>query len=364
MVYCVTGANNWRPAIMSVLSAFAKYAAIVAALAALAPAALAAELPFATHKVVTTESARLYMLDGVVEAVNQATVSAQTSGRIAEIRFDVDDVVKKDQLLVRFNDTQQRASARSAEAALKETLTRADELATEFDRARALFAKGTIAQARLDTVKANFAAAKSRAEAARAQALQAREQLAYTEVRAPYGGVVTKRHVETGELANAGQPLMTGFSLEKLRIRVDVPQKFSDPVRRGARAFVLHNGMRVAVTSVTVFPFAAPASNTFTARLMLPDRHDGLYPGMLVKVTFDLGKVKRISIPAAAIAYRGELVAVYVVKDDGGLTLRQIRPGRRQGDGTVAVLAGLNAGETIALDPVAASIHRSAGQQK
>jgi len=342
---------------MPVISIAARSAAAMAVLFLLSAPVRAKTLPFATLKVTVTQGARSYLLDGVVEAVNKSTVSAQTSGRIAEIRFDVDDVVEKGQLLIRFHDTEQRAAVSHSEAALKEAETRAGELETEFKRASTLFAQGTIAKARFDTVKANYDAARARLEAARAQLVQAREQLSYTEVRAPYGGVVTRRHVEIGELASAGQPLMTGFSLDKLRVRVDVPQKYADLVRRGATAVVLHDGRRVRVTALTLFPFAAPASNTFTARLTLPDRHEGLYPGMLVKVSFDLGKRRQIAIPAAAIAYRSELLAVYVVGRDGTVSLRQIRPGRQLGNGAVAVLAGLRAGETIALDPVAAAIY-------
>lgn len=331
---------------------------IAAALVLLAATkAGAAELPFATQTATAAPVVRTSNFDGIVEAVNQSTVSAQISGRIMEVRFDVDDVVEQGQIIIRFDDTRQRASLRRAEAALSEARARVSELATEFDRARKLLAQGTIPKARFDAVKADFDAARSRLDAARADRVQAGEQLAYTQVRAPYGGVVTKRHVEIGEVASAGQALMTGFSLDTLRVRVDVPQQYAETLRRGARAAIVFGGRRLKPGALTIFPYASASSSTFRVRASLTEKPDGLYPGMLVKVSFETGRQEQVTIAREAVAYRGELVAVYVVGENGAVSLRQIRPGRELPDGRIAVLAGLKAGETVALDPVAAGIY-------
>ena len=62
--------------------------------------------------------------DGTVEAVNQATMSAQTAGRIAEVFYDVDDYVEPGQPIVRFTDIEQQSALRQAKAALEEALAR------------------------------------------------------------------------------------------------------------------------------------------------------------------------------------------------------------------------------------------------
>ena len=64
----------------------------------------------ATVSVANVELPQVYRLDGVAEAVNRSTVSAQTSGRVVEVNFDVDDYVRAGDVIVRLEDSQQRAS--------------------------------------------------------------------------------------------------------------------------------------------------------------------------------------------------------------------------------------------------------------
>ena len=82
--------------------------------------AYGAELSFATATVASQDIVRERVLDGTVEAVNQSTVSAQISGRIAAIYYDVDDYVPKGSVILRFRDTEQRAQVAKAEADVRE----------------------------------------------------------------------------------------------------------------------------------------------------------------------------------------------------------------------------------------------------
>ena len=81
-----------------------------------------------------------------------------------------------------------------------------------------------------------------------------------------------------------------------------------------------------------------------------------MYPGMYVRAHFIVGKSKKMLIPGSAVLRRSEVIAVYVVGDQGKVTLRQIRLGEAVGQNEIEVLAGLNAGEQIALDPVKAGM--------
>ena len=85
----------------------------------------------------------------------------------------------------------------------------------------------------------------------------------------------------------------------------------------------------------------------------LPANAADLYPGMFVKVGFVTGESPRLLVPKSAIVARSEVTAVYVVDGDGRTSLRQVRTGGAFGD-RLEVVAGLAAGERVALDPVAA----------
>jgi RND family efflux transporter MFP subunit len=328
---------------------------VLSAAAAASPSAASrAAVPFATAPVAYEQAPRERVWDGTVEAVNQATVSAQTSGRVAEILYDVDDFVEAGATIMRFTDTEQRAALNTARAMLKEAEARFKQTESEYQRVAAMFENGTVAKARYDQARANDDAARARLESARAGVANAEEQLGYTVIRAPYAGIVSERHVEVGEMVRPGQPLMSGLSLEQLRVAVDVPQTMIDPIRRIGRATV-YADPPVAAESLTFFPIADPATNTFTVRVNLPAGSASLYPGTFVKVGFVIGETQRLLVPVVAVVHRSELTAVYVVADDV-VTLRQVRTGRQHGE-RIEVLAGLGADEVIATDPVSAGIY-------
>ncbi len=338
-----------------------KASAILCLLTLVAAHAAAAErLPFDVAAVGLHELSRERVLEGIVEAVKESTVSAETSGRIAEINFDVGDYVPKGSVILRIRSKQQRAQVARAEADVREARARYAEATKDFRRVGDLYANDLVPKAQFDAAKAALDATKARLEATQAALEQVREQREYTVIRAPYAGIVTARHVEVGETANPGQPLMSGFSLDELRVRVDVPQQLVNTIRerRAARVFLPEaRHESIDAQDIAVFPYAAEGSNTFTVRVRLPVGIKHLLPGMLVKVAFETGRHKRLLVPKTAVVYRSEVVGVYVVNPDASVRFRQIRPGHEIAEDMIEVLAGLEAGEKIALDPLRAGVY-------
>ncbi len=317
--------------------------------------ASAAELP-ATRARMATVDAEL-MLDAVVEAVNRSTVSAQISARVVELPFDVDDYVEQGDVIVRFRDTEQKARLEGARANLEESRAGLAQARAQFERFRDLREKQLVSQSQMDQALADYRSAQAREEAARAAVAEAQERMEHTVVRAPYSGIVVERHVEIGETASRGQPLMTGLSLEHLRAVAEVPQRHIGALRthREARV-ILPDGSSIEAAALRIFPYASEQTHTFRVRVSLPEGRHGVYPGMLVKVAFVSGRSERLVVPAGAVVTRSEVTAVYVQDGDGDLHFRQIRVGTPYADGQVPVLAGLEAGETVVTDPVAAGV--------
>jgi RND family efflux transporter MFP subunit len=295
------------------------------------------------------------MLDGTVEAVNQSTVSAQTAGRITAIYFDVNDVVPVGALIIRIRSTEQAASLTQAQAALKEATAREAEAQTRYERIGDMYQRRVVAKATYDEASAARDAAVARLIAARAGLDAAREGVSYTEIRAPYSGVVTQKFVQVGEAVAPGTPLMTGASLDELRVVAEIPQSVMEQVRGVRKAAVYVGDRRIESTGITLFPAAQPETNTFRARIELPKGVQGLAPGMFVKVGLVVGESDRILVPRSAVVERSEMRGLYVVAPDGRVSLRQVRLGHVRGD-HIEILAGLAGGERIALDPVAAGL--------
>ena len=310
---------------------------------------------------VTAQPRRLPLerpVDGIVEAVNQATVSAQTAGRVAAILYDVNDFVPAGAVIIRIQGTEQRAGLQQAEAALTEARARAGETDTSYQRIAAMYERHVVSKAQLDQALANRAAASARLAAAEAALTTARQNVGYTEITAPYAGVVTKRLVEVGELVTPGKPLMSGLSLRDLRVSVNVPQSVVAQVRRIGKAVIYVDDRRIEATRITIFPEEATPSSTFRARIELPPNAAALSPGMSVKVGLVVGDAERLLVPRASVVERSEVRAVYVVDDANQTRLRYVRTGHLFGD-QIEVLAGLAAGERVATDPIVAGRQRA-----
>lgn len=327
---------------------------LLLALGTITSLAHAAPLPSVTAE--RQDIAQRVRFDGLVEAIDRSTVSAQTSGRVMVLPFDVGDQVPVGAEIVRLTSTEQGARVDAARSTLAEAKARMAEAETAYRRAREIIERKLISQAEFDQVVANHKAAKARVAAAEAQLSQAQETLKYTAIKAPYGGIVEARHVEIGETVAPGTPLMTGISLDRLRVLVDVPQQYITSLREHRQAsVVLPDGRVIEPAKVEIPPAADPATHSFRIRLDLPQGQHQLFPGTLVKASFVNGVASRLTIPASTIIHRGELTAVYVLKPDDRVELRYLRIAEPNEDGRVPIEAGLDAGERIAVDPLAAA---------
>lgn len=292
--------------------------------------------------------------DGVVEATRSAVLSAQTSGRIESISADVDDRVAAGSVLLRITATEQSASTATARAQLRAAEAQAVEAESRFQRASGLVDRQLISRQDYEQVLAARDSAVAARDAAAAQLSQAGQQLNYTSVRAPYAGLVSRRHVELGETVAPGQALLEMYAPGELRVEVQVPQGDAGLIReRNAARIVLLDGREVDAARVIVYPSADPGSHSVTVRVLLNQIPNAPRPGETVRVVFPVGTGQAgLWIPYSAVLQRGELTGAYVLEDDA-IALRQLRLGRRAGD-RVEVIAGLVAGERIAMDPLAA----------
>lgn len=300
----------------------------------------------------------VYTADGTVEAVRQSTVAAQISGRIVEIRFDVGDRVNKGEAIVRIDEREVSdalATTRAQLAQAQATLTNAK---ASYERTQQLYHQKFVSQAALDKVYSEYRAAQAQYEAAAAVASQAATVRSFATVTAPYSGVVSARHVELGETVTPGKPLMTGFDPNELRVVADIPQFRMTRIDAKSTAIVEFPALneRIKASAITVLPAADPRTHTTRVRLSLPQYVKGTYPGMYARVKFSVGQARKLVIPAGAVVRRTEVTGAYVVSDKGEVQFRQIRLGESSNGAGVEVLAGLQAGEKVALDPVKAAI--------
>ncbi|MBA3904579.1 MAG: efflux RND transporter periplasmic adaptor subunit, partial [Rhodocyclaceae bacterium] len=220
-----------------------------------------------------------------------------------------------------------------------------------FERTKNLYEQKFISKAALDKAEADYKAAQAGSGAAGAAA-------SHASIVSPLAGFVAQRHTEAGEMATPGKPLITVYDPKGLRVTASIPQYKLSEVRANLRAKVEFpgTGKWIDATSVTVFPAADPRTHTVQARVNLPENLPGIIPGMFARAHFVTGKAKKLLVPAQAVLRRGEVTAVYVIDGKNAARLRQVRLSEPLAGDFHEVLAGLSAGEKVALDPVKAGI--------
>jgi RND family efflux transporter MFP subunit len=300
-----------------------------------------------------------FELDGVVQPVKQSTISAQASGRIATLLVKAGDKVRAGQVLATIDDREAQTGVQSSQAQLAQAQAGLSNAQANFDRTRDLRAKGFVSAAALDTADAQLKGALAGRDQAGAGARQSALAQGFTRVTAPFEGWVLQTHAEAGDLAVPGKPLLTLYAPLPMRVVVQVPVSRSAAARTaGAVELLLQDsagaGQWQRPVSISTVPTADPVSQTIEWRLELSaEAAKNLLPGQQVRVRF--GQAERMLVPGRAVLRRGELTAVYVASGTG-FVLKAVRLGADHGAEGVEVVAGLSAGDRVALEPVKAGL--------
>jgi RND family efflux transporter MFP subunit len=318
--------------------------------------AVAAEAALRTAVVEMQSVDGTLSVEGVVEAVRQSTLAAQIAGRILEVRAEAGRFVARGEVLARIDDREAAQIVAAGQAQIARAEADFSNARVNFDRTRRLTEQKFLSPAALDKAQSDFDAAKALLSATRAGAEQAIAARGHSVITAPYAGVIAVRHVQQGEMAQPGMPLFTLHDPGRLRVVASVPQARLREVRAAGTAMVELTplGQTVKATAMQVMPAADLRSHTTQVWLDLPAGLKDVAPGMFARALFAVGQAKKLVIPAAAVTYRSEVAGAYVVDDKGGLRFRQLRLGEPAGGGGIEVLAGVQAGEKVALDPISA----------
>ena len=314
--------------------------------------------PLATATVEYRDVDLTYASEATVEAVKQSTVSAQVTGRIVELNYDVGDYVKKGQVIVRIDETEAQQVVAGSHAQVAQAQAAFENARIALERNRQLAAQKFVSQAAVDKAEADFRVAEAQLAAAKAGAGQAATSKAYTVVVAPYSGVVSARHVELGEMATPGKAVMTVFDPADMRVIATVPQYKVAEVRVSPRAMIEIPSLNkwIQAKSITVLPAADVRTHASRVRLDLAENVRDVYPGMFARAYFTVGRARKLVAPVAAVVKRSEVAGMYVVNGKGAVSFRQVRLGEPSGQGEIEILAGISAGEKVALDPVRAGM--------
>ena len=270
------------------------------------------------------------MVPGTVISRNDARLSAEVPGRLTDV-LDVGTAVRAGDAVARIEDTVLRLQ----ETELRAQVTRAEARLRFLESEEARFARlaesNLAAATQLEQTRSDRDVARGDLEVARARLGQVRDQLARTEIRAPYDGVVVERLMMPGERVIEGSPVVRLVDQENLEVVARAPLDYYGYVARGQR-LALHVGERVEPGVVrTVVALGGPSTHQFELRLDLEGR------------PFPVGQTLRVAIPVSAsrevltvhrdaLVLRPEGQSVFVVEADGTARQVPVRVGVGQGE--------------------------------
>jgi RND family efflux transporter MFP subunit len=304
--------------------------------------------------------------NGSVAAWQEASVGAEVNGlRIAEVRAQVGDTVKRGQVLAVFAPDTVRADVANAQAALAEARAAVGEAQasaadaqSNAERARQVEASGALSaqqiaqyQTAAQTAQARLASAQARVQSAQAQLQSQDLRLRMTQVLAPDDGVISARAATVGAVVPAGQELFRLVRGNRLEWRAEVTaSELARLAPKQAVRVLPASGGEIAGTVRTIGPVVDAQTRNALVYVDLPTG-SAARAGMFARGEFRLGGSTALVVPQQAVVVRDGFS--YVFRVEGGRAVQQkVRTGRRDGE-RVEVLEGVT--------PEAALVARGAG---
>ena len=324
------------------------------------PAATAAQAPrpalvVTTVRPATTEIADTLVANGSVAAWHEALVGAEVGGlRIAELRVEVGDTVRKGDVMALLATDTLRVELASANALLAEAQASLSEARATFgearanaERARQVENTGALSAQQVAQYLTAARTAQARVERADAGVLSARAQvdtvnlrLRQAQVRAPDAGIVSAREATVGAVVQPGQELFRIVRQGRIEWRAEIPATELARIRPGLPVTVVPaSGAPVIGTVRRIAPVVDARTRNTIVHVDLPS--DAARPGTFAQGVFALGGGNALTVPQSAAVVRDGFT--YVFRIDGSRVVQQkIDAGRRAGD-RLEVLGGLAA---------------------
>ena len=294
---------------------------------------------------------RMVTATGSVQAGKTVMVSTRMMGWVRKIHVVEGQSVSKGDLLVNIDDSDLKAKKAQADAGIVEAravLANAEKMAERFEK---LYAEKSVSKQQLDDVLTGRDRAAAGLKMAEAGLAEVKVHLSYLSITAPNDGIVTRKMVEEGDMANPGMPLISLESSGPMKVVAHLGEKDISAVKVGDMAIIDITSLDDAVFEAPlnkVIRAVNPGSRTYDIEAALDNSDPRLRSGMFARVSIPVGVRQAILAPAGAVIRRGQLTGVWIVRQDGTAHLRWVRLGRSFGD-SIEILSGMNGGEIVVL---------------
>lgn len=289
---------------------------------------------------------------GKIEAENSANLSTRMMGYVTKIHVKVGQKVGAGQLLVSINNTDLLAKKAQVDASILQATAGYNNAKKDYDRFVNLFKQQSASQKELDDMTARYEMAKAGLEGAKQMRNEVIAQFSYSNITAPFSGMVTNTFVKEGDMANPGMPLVSVEGASRLQVTAMVSENDIASIKKGMAVKVLLKSSNANLTG-KVSEVSSSATNTggqYLVKINLDKTDSIVLSGMFVNVQFPIANKVQVSknelvlVPQNALVKQGQLIGVYTIGEGNIAILRWLRIGKNFGN-QVEILSGLSANE-------------------
>ncbi|KPF73063.1 hypothetical protein IP69_00315 [Bosea sp. AAP35] len=309
---------------------------------------------------------RYLELTGQTAAAKRVDLVARVSGTLTEIRYSEGKAAKQGDVLFVIEPDNYRLNLQLAEAAEAQQKALLVQAEADLARQKQLAQRQAASEAALDSAQSRRDSTAAAREQAAAQVAQAKLNLAYTEVKAPFDGIVSAHLVDQGALVGVGGPTLLASIVQSdpIKVRFSVDEQTVLRIREAMRqrgltlaglgAFPVEIGLDTdeGYPHVGQLDYVAPeldmASGTLSVRAAVPNPQGVLLPGLFVRVRLPLQRdVPSLLVPEAALGAGQTGRYVLVVDAQDRVEQRAVEIGEASEGGLRVIRAGLAAGDRV-----------------
>ena len=309
---------------------------------------------------------------GQLMAKAEATIAAQVDGQVTEIRVHEGEGVESAAVLLVIDPQRRQLEVANSEAQLAEAQAELAVATRNYKRTERLSKDNVASEARLDEDRTRESLARSAVAGAEARLGLARRALEDATVRAPFSGLIARRHVSVGEYLTTGTALFDLVNLDPIEVEFTLAEIDSSKVEIGDPVEISiapYPGETFAATVSMISPTIDPRTRTLRVKAELPNPDGRIRPGLFAHT--DLGVSERagvIVVPQDAVIQRADGAVIFKLNPDGRVERLTVETGVSI-EGWVEVSRGLEPADVVVVrgqdrldDGVAVSVRGADGR--
>ena len=311
--------------------------------------------PALTVQTVVAENGEVPLLlvaSGNIAAWQDISISTQTQGlRLADLKGNVGDEVKKGQVLATFATDTIDAEVLQAQANLLSAQAQAQDAQSNAERARSIEGTGALSQQQINQLNTAAKATAAQVQAARAILQLQKTRQGFARITAPDDGVISSRTATVGAVPQAGTEMFRMVRQGRIEWRAEISGQDIARVHVGDAVTVrTSSGESVTGTVRSISPTLDAAKRVGIVYVDLPDAHDaGVRAGMYASGEITVGTAQGLMVPQSTVMARDGFNYVFVLQADNKVKQQLVETGVVSG-GKVQIVKGIAAGAKLVLN--------------